>query len=212
MSLLLLLACSGADKSADDTAGADLLGTITAARGGEAATVSAGSAWGFNSATNGKAVFFLTASPDVDCGTVGEALGGPEDPDWDRDEVFPPETCTVFAYVDYLAEGVTWTDADPVSATVSLSCTMDPGSWETSPECAEGVCYTGHYWQGTPTDFDLTLSGGDGEAFAWSLRMDGYEGQFTYEELEPAPASGRVEGAGAAGWCGEIGQTSWFSQ
>lgn len=211
MSLLLLLACTGGDK-ADDTAGVESLGAITAARGGESATVSVGSAWGFNASTNGKAVLFLSASTDLDCATVGEALGGPEDPDWDRAEVFPPETCTIFAYLDYLAEGVTWTEADAVSATVSVSCTMDPGSWETSDDCVEGVCYTGHYWQGSPTDFELGLTGGDGDAFAWSLRMDGYEGQFTYEELEPAPASGVVEGAGPAGWCGEIGQTSWFSQ
>jgi hypothetical protein len=206
---LLLAACG--DK--DDTGSADgPMGEIVAARAGESATVENGSVYAFNSASNGKLVLYLGANAGLSCEDVGVALDGPEEPDWDRAAFLPPETCSVFAYVDFDAAGVTWSAADSVAATLSVSCAMDPGSWEQSEDCLGSYCYTGHYWQGNPTTFQFGASGGDGEDVEWSVDMDGYDGQFTYESLEAAPASGHVAGSGTATWCPDIGQSSWFQQ
>ncbi len=209
----LLWGCTAGGK--DDTGpGADgAWGVITADRAGELATLSEGAGWAFDSPTNGKAVLYLSANAGLSCDEVGAALGGPEDPDWDRAALLPPETCAIFAYLDYdAAAGGSWTEADGVAATVSVSCAMDAGAWEQSDDCLGSYCYTGHYWQGNPTDYDLSMSGGAGEDYTVTLRMDGYDGRFTYESPDPAPAEGAVAADTSARWCTEIGQTSWFSQ
>ena len=212
MIAVLLAGCTG--PTTDDsgtTADADW-GAITAERAGEQALLTEGAGWGFDSPTNGKAVFYFAASADLGCDEVGAALGGPEDPDWDRAALLPPETCAIFAYLDYDAgSGGAWTEADGLSATDSVACAMDPGAWEQSDDCLGSYCYTGHYWQGNPTDFDLAVTGGAGEPYAVELQMDGYAGHFTYESPDSAPAQGRVSAVTTADWCTEIGQTSWFS-
>ncbi len=213
MIALLLAGCTATNKDDSGAGPNGDWGAITAQRAGERALVTEGAGWGFDSPTNGKAVFYFASSADLGCDEVGAALGGPEDPGWDRAALLPPETCAIFAYLDYDAgSGGGWTESDTISATLSVSCAMDPGAWEQSDECLGSFCYTGHYWQGNPTDFDLSVTGGAGDAYAVQLRMDGYDGHFTYESPDPAPASGTVNAVTEAGWCTEIGQTSWFSQ
>lgn len=213
MITLWLLACAGGAAKDDSAAAGGPWGTIVADRAGETATMSEGVGWGFDSPTNGKAVLYFAANAALSCAELGAALGGPEDPDWDRSALLPPETCALFAYIDYdAAAGVSWTEADTVAATLSVSCAMDPGTWEQSDDCLGSYCYTGHYWQGNPTDFTLAASGGSGADYAVDLEMDGYDGHFTYETIDPAPAGGRVAATTTAGWCADIGQTSWFSQ
>lgn len=210
MMLLLLLGCGG--KNGGDDGDASPLGTIVAERAGEAADVLPGAAFGFDSPSNGKALVYLSSNPDVTCDQMATVLEGPSADEWDPAVILPPGTCSMFLYATYDGDGA-W-DIAPgemsVDALVVYNCAMDDGEWVESGDCEGGFCYSGHYWQGSPQAFSVTLSGGDGADYALSLETDQYAGGFTYESFDDAPASGRVAGELDVGWCPGFGTSSYF--
>jgi hypothetical protein len=87
---------------------------------------------------------------------------------------------------------------------------MDEGDWGTPEDETEGWEYSGPYWQGSPQDYALHLEGGAGEPIGWMVDADTYDGNFIYDSMDPAPASGRVAGLGVAEWCEDLGETVFF--
>lgn len=209
MILVWLVACD-AEKPGDSAD--ESWGAVIADRAGETATVSVEAAFGFNSASNGKALLYLTPNPEVTCHDMSTVLRGPEDDEWNPATITPSGSCSLFLYGDYPAQ-TSW-DVEPgtPSATmlVVLNCAMGDGEWVESGDCEGGYCYSGHYWQGSPQRFSATLGGGDGEPLTLALEMDDYTGGFTYELMEDAPASGRVQGSAEAGWCDDFAESPYF--
>ena len=192
--LALLVGCDGASKG-------DVFGTVTA--GDVSAEVRAGSAFGVN--VNGRAIVLLAGAEGLDCAqAVAYARAGSTD---DDPGVFVPAgTCGVYVEVPvgYDAAGTVVTD-DPTQALVSLSCAMGDGEWKRE-ERGDGdvdTYWSGPFWQGSPSGFDLALSGGDEDAFALSLGMSAYAGSFVYDTAnpDPDPATGTVSIDVEAGWC-----------
>jgi hypothetical protein len=195
--LLALVACGG-DK------GAEVLGTISA--GDESAELRAGSAFGVN--VNGRASVLVSSSPDVTCAEAAAFLRV-GDTDDNPEVVVPGGACALYADVmsGYDAAGISLSD-DPASVTFSLSCAMGEGAW-VREERGEGDLdwyWSGAYWQGAPTTFDLTMSGGDESPFALDLTMDADNGSFPYDTTspDPDPGTGAVAAVLDVAWCPEI--------
>lgn len=210
MLLLALAACTGAKDGATDP----YWGTIVADRAGETGEVQVYSGFGFNSASNGKGLVYLTANPDATCDTALNGLTG-GDPDFDPTVVMPASQCTVFAYFDYDAGTLTDSAAPgspSIVSIVAVGCAMDDGAWDYQDDGGDnvGYYYSGHLWQGSPQTYQLTVSGGDEAAFDVSLSMSTWDGNFIYEEMTAAPAEGLVVGSATAEWCPELGQTVYF--
>ncbi len=195
--LLALVAC-GSDK------GVDTLGTISA--GTESAELRAGAAFGVN--VNGRASVLVSSNRDLTCSEAAAFLRV-GDTDDNPEVVLPGGTCALYLDVmsGYAAGGVSLTD-DPAAVTFSLSCAMDEGAW-VREERGEGDLdwyWSGAYWQGAPTAFDLALSGGDENPFALDLTMDAYNGSFPYDTTapDPDPGTGAVAAVLDVAWCPEI--------
>ena len=176
-------------------------GTVTAERAGESGDLIAASAWGYDDGA--KALLFFPSVPGISCERVVTQLAGPSgNPDWDPGTVLASGTCDLFMFITYEGGAADWTD-DLVNATVTLNCAFDTGEWA-------GGEYTGPYWQGSPHAFQVTAGGGNGGDFDVSVTMDEYEGNFVYDDMLDAPASGPVTGQGVAGWCPELGTGTPF--
>ena len=196
--LLALVAC-GSDK------GVDALGTISA--GDASAELRAGAAFGVN--VNGRASVLVSGNPDLTCPEAAAFLraGSADD---NPEIVVPGGTCALYLDVmsGYQTAGVSIVD-DAAAVTVSLSCAMGEGAW-VREERGEGDLdwyWSGAYWQGGPTSFDVALSGGDESAFALDFTMDAYNGSFPYDTAspDPDPATGAVTAAALdVAWCPEI--------
>lgn len=207
--LLMMIACGGKEDSGVDP----VLGTVTAERDGETADAEAQSAFGYN--RDGRAVIYLSPNPDTTCADVGTYLSGP-DAEWDPSVVNAAGKCSVFFQVTYEGAEVSYSD-DPVNALIALNCAMNEGSWVLEQRDDYGYYYSGPWWQGSPTTaaeggagYAMTLSGGEGDDFQFSLDASSYSGNFIYESMEDAPASGAVAGTGTATWCDDIGLSVFF--
>lgn len=195
---LLLVAC-GDDK------GVDTLGTVVA--GDQSADLRAGAAFGVN--VNGRASVLVSGNPDLTCAEAAAYLRSGSSDD-NPEVVVPGGTCALYLDVmsGYEAAGVSIAD-DATAATFSLSCAMGEGAW-VREERGEGDLdwyWSGAYWQGGPTSFDLALSGGDESPFALDLTMDAYNGSFPYDTTspDPDPATGAVTVTALdVAWCPEI--------
>lgn len=200
-SLVVLVGCAG--KGLDDT-GLQGIGTMTDPSG-DSATIS-GTAYGFDSASNGRVALFYPGNANASCGDVARSLSG--DADLDPTVITPSGTCSVFLLADYAAPGPTTFDAMPAS--LVLNCAFGDGSWTQSSDCDSGYCYTGDFWTGAPVSWSVTVSGGDESDYTWDATLSGGEGQFPYESLDAVSLTGEVTGTGSAGWCPEIGLSSYF--
>jgi hypothetical protein len=204
-----LVACNpgGTDKGNDsDEQDTGINGTITAARAGEEATVVSPSAWGL--VLNGTAAIYVSPNPDATCDDVATLLGGPGE-DWDPSAVNKAGSCAIFVRASYDGEKTDYVD-DPVAALVNVDCAMDTGEWvQDDHDGNVGYYYSGPWWQGSPTSFDVTIDGGEGD-LSLTVEMSDYAGSFIYDEMEAAPASGHVTGQTDVGWCEALGPTGLF--
>lgn len=200
--ILLILACGTPEKEAETN-----LGTITADRAGEAADVLAAAGFGYSG--QGKAILVFTGNPDATCAGVASLLTS-KDP-VDPTDILQQHSCEFTTLMTYDGTKVTVED-DKLAATVALSCAMDEGEWnlETRDQGDKDYFYSGPYWQGHPESFSLSLSGGEGEDFAMDLEMSDYSGNFIYESLDAAPASGAVAGSVQFTWCPDLSQAAIY--
>lgn len=201
--LALLAGCAGKDGAAGVH-----WGDVTALRAGEHAVVEGRAAFGFDSASNGKALLYVTSNADATCDDATNGLSG-NTSTFDPTRVLPAGTCSVFVYLDY--DGASASVASPsAAATLALNCAMDEGEWVDAGEGDGDLVYSGPYWQGSPGEFDVTVSGGEGAAFALDLSMGAFDGTFIYESSDDAPADGEAAGSISAEWCEGFGQTTFF--
>lgn len=201
LGLLTVAAGCGGGGAEEQT----LLGEVVAERAGESARVEAASAWSWSE--GGVATLLLSANPEASCVDAAAAMGVvPEG--WSPEVVIPPGTCSVFVTARYDAapfEDVASADAPTTDSTVTLNCAMDQGAWLPS---GEGYEYDGSYWLGSPRRYTLGLDGQEG--LDWSLSADDHDGNFLYESMDDAPASGHLEGAGAAQPCPDMAATIFY--
>ena len=193
---LLLAACTGASDMP-----VPLAGTVTAETG-EAADVVSATAFGVK--VGGTAGILVSPNPDSTCADAADFLLS-SDVDFNPEVLSGEGVCNVYLRLDaYTGEEVTL--VDDASATVSLNCAMDAGSWEFEERNDEGYFYTGPWWVGSPDAYTLTVSGGDTSDFTVSLEMDSYYGRFPYDEDEPEAdlATGAVAGTFTATWCEDL--------
>lgn len=198
--LLVAVGCGGKGAEADTR-----LGEVVAERAGETASVEARSVWSWSA--GGVATLLLSANPDATCADAAAAMGLVTG-DWSPELVIPPGTCSVFVTARY--DGGPYTDearadAPTTDSTVTLNCAMDTGSWLPS---GDGYEYDGSYWIGSPRAYTLGLDGV--EALGWSLSADDHDGNFLYESMDDAPASGHLEGAGTAAACPDMAGTIFY--
>jgi hypothetical protein len=198
MLVTLLVACTGGDTKVDPIAG-----TVTA-ESGESGDVTAAVAFGV--VTNGKAGILVSPNPDTTCAHAGSYFSG-GDADFSNEVVTGEGVCNVYIRLDdYDGSEVSLTD--DTSATLSLNCAMDTGTWDYERHGGSpGYYYSGPWWYGSPESYTLTVSGGDdGSDLSATVSMDTYSGYFPYDEDNPEadPASGDVSGAFTATWCDDI--------
>lgn len=212
----LWLGCTGGEEV---KAPEVMLGTIRADRAGESGDLEVQRSFTYHE--DDIAVLFTSPKADATCDDVVAFLdnssGGRGEREWDPNTVFVAGKCASFvAFQDYDPDGTTVTD-EVLGAIVVLNCSMDEGEWEYD-EDEETYFYSGPYWQGSPLSVEdgasaawsVSLTGGEGEAGAWTMSMNDYDGDWTYENLEEAPASGAVSGSGSAEWCGDLEELAQF--
>lgn len=180
---------------ADPTA--EVLGTLTA--DGEAADVTFGTAFGYDADTSTGHGVVLVVAPklDLSCDTVAGWLVDGDAPSG----VVDAGTCvtTLASSADYDSAGTSASStaaAPDYTFTASVWCAMDDAAWN------DDGTYGGDVWLGSPTSQDVTVSGGGGGDFTWSLDGDGWDGGFPYDSARlDVAADGAVTGGGSATWC-----------
>jgi hypothetical protein len=176
--------------------------------GGETVTVATHKAFGYD--RNGTAALYFSSGPDATCADVGDFLGG--DRDYDPTPLFSDAHCNVFAMISDYPGGEASYGAGDVTVTWALNCVLGDGDWNWELRGDDtGFYWSGRYWQGWPETWNLTLSGGAGSSFVAELEMNDYQGNFIYESMDDAPASGLVSGATEIEWCDAIGESSIFN-
>lgn len=89
---------------------------------------------------------------------------------------------------------------------VSLNCWLD-GAWAVNDE---GWTFEGDYWNGSPTAFDLEVSG-DSDGGTYTVEMENYRGHDPYDfSGTDYPGTGLVSGTGNVEWCPELENTPIF--
>lgn len=194
--IALLLACTQ-----DKAVTAIDLGSIIADRADESAEVSAAAAYGYND--RGAALVFLTGNPEASCELVAEYLS--TSGVWDTSQIMKAGSCQFYATLKYDGAPVEIKD-DLLSAFPGFGCAMDEGEWVAEDD----YLYSGPYWQGSPDGFSLGLSGGNGKEYELSLEMYNYTGNFIYENMDAAPATGAVVGTMPLQWCADLDQATIF--
>lgn len=210
----LLPACGGADGKPGETHWGD----VVADRAGETASVDGLAAFGYN--LGDTAVIFVVPNAAATCADAFHMLDG--DPEYDPTVANPAGTCNMFVNVsDYLggqsALGVdtpfTYSASASTPSTnsiIALNCAMDTGEWVQEQRNTFGYFYSGPYWQGSPEEYMVTVSGGDEAGYSLDVEMSSYDGNFIYESMEDAPASGSAAGSIDAAWCPDLAQTVYF--
>lgn len=130
----------------------------------------------------------------------------------DAETLMPPGQCTVSLtssrYQGDLDVSAS-EDAPTTDAIVSVTCAQEGGQW--NDRDGGGQAFDAFTSQAVAGEFRATLSGGDGEGYAWSLDASGFRGQFPqsldYQGIEGA---GTLAGAGSAEWCDDFGGLGIF--
>lgn len=204
--VLLLVGCGDEAGKAGSTHWGDLV----ADRAGEAASVDGLSAFGFN--LSGSAVLLVVPNDAATCEDAFHTLDA--DPEYDPSVTTPAGACSTFVdLTGYDPAGMTATstpDAPSTTSIIALSCAMDSGAWALEQRNTYGYFYSGPYWQGSPDDYTITASGGDEEDFTVDVEMSAFDGNFIYDSMEDAPASGSASGSVTATWCSDLSQTVYF--
>lgn len=202
----LLTACTGDDGKPGETHWGD----VVADRAGETASIDGLVAFGYN--LGDTAILLVLPNAAATCADAFHMLDG--DPEYDPTVANPPGTCTTFVHLSaYTTSGVTAssTAASPsTTSIIALNCAMDTGEWVQEQRNTFGYFYSGPYWQGSPEEATLTVSGGDEAGYALDVEMSSYDGNFIYESMEDAPASGSAAGSIDAAWCPDLAQTVYF--
>lgn len=197
--VLLIVACNDKDDSAD---GSIISGELEVTGEGLVGSVETYQAYGFNN--NGKAVFYFAAKDTATCEEVGEYLSTTNA--YDKTPLFGPNTCNISLVLsDYTGEDATY-ETGNWNAIWSVNCTFGDGSfvYEERDDNDYDYYWSGRLWQGSPSDWNLTVSGGDDSAYTITAEMNGFNGSFIYEGLEIYPATGLVAGTTKAKWCSDL--------
>ncbi|HNC94868.1 MAG TPA: hypothetical protein PKY30_02050 [Myxococcota bacterium] len=199
--IFLLLACTAGKDTGADTE----LGKIVADRAGETAAVNVPVAFGYH--FGGKALFFFGGNPSGTCEDAAEYL---KSSIFDPSDLLAAGTCQASILMNYDGAEVSYED-DLANVTLSLGCAMDSGSWVFETRDDEDYYYSGSWWQGHPDSFSITAGPGEGQDYVISMDMDQYTGNFIYEELEAAPATGTVSGSFSATFCEDLKYADIFA-
>ena len=190
----LLAACDP-----DEEAQSIIEGTIQIEGESLSGQVATWSSFAYN--TDGKAIVYFTSTSDASCDDVSTYLRG-DAADFDPTPLFQPGYCNLSLVADYDGQEITW-DESTYDAIWSLNCVLGDGEfvWEQRDWNDWDYYWSDRYWQGSPTTFSVTLSGGDGQPITVDAEMSEYDGGFIYEEMSEVLASGVVSGVTDATWC-----------
>ncbi len=226
--LWLLLAC---ETPVPVESGPVVLGTLSASAtdttSGESLEVIAdvvyGSAFGYdidNGERGHQMMIYVVSDPEAKCSDVAKHLGGggqSGSADWDPTPFDIPGECTLtLASPAYVPKGLAVTVAEEettTDATLSLHCNDAAGEWiiGDTNERKDGWVYDGLIWQGHATAMSVAASGGEGEAYEWSVSANVWEGGYLYSvDHLSVPATGTVSGGGEAEYCGAMGSLPIF--
>jgi hypothetical protein len=206
--LLGLLAC--ADK-ADDSAVPDPLvsGTVQPEGASESGEVAFHRGFAFDQ--GGRVIAYISSNPAASCDRVVEYLRPHEEP-YDPSGLLTGGTCDLYFAMDGYSGDLS-ADDDPMAvAGWALNCAMGEGSFvlETRDSGDRDYYWSGRWWQGRPTSYSYTLTGGAGADFTFDLQMSAYDGGFIYESMEGVPATGEVSGSIDLEWCPSLATTGLF--
>jgi hypothetical protein len=211
--LLLALGMGCAEEPEKVEEGIEITGSVSLIdRAGEA-DVDGTRAFGYN--TDGRMGVLVSSNPDATCAGVAELLAG--DGTVDPSDIYSPGTCYLWLSVsDYDGSwSHSYVESDEgYSKAVSsnLNCAMGSGEFELVDTVnGPGFQWTGDWWVGSPTAYELDFSGGDGEDFEIDVRMTRYQGAMPLTlELTSVLAEGEISGGGVAEWCEAMGAAAVF--
>lgn len=207
--ICLLIACAGDEGEADGPV-VQLEGTIqenVTRIEGEVAIYH-----GFAFDQGGVFISYLSSNPESDCDSITDYLQD-HSGYYDPSDVLVGGACDIYYKISSAYEGEIAASDDPmVAAGMAINCYMGEGGWilETRDSDDTDYYWQGEHWQGHPTGYDLSLTGGDGSGYSLDLNMTEYDGNFIYEDFDNDPASGSVSGTVELDWCPGLGTTPLF--
>ena len=205
----LLMACSGSGDTGDELS-PQITGTIAAEDGKGEGIVEIYHGFGFDQ--GGVFISYFSSNPETDCDTITSHLQSHSAP-YDPSEVLVGGTCDIYYKVSSGYEGELAASDDPMAAAgMAINCYMGEGGWllETRDSDDTDYYWQGDHWQGHPTVYDLSFSGGSGSSYSYSIEMSDYNGNFIYEDFDNDPAGGSVGGSIEIEWCPGLGTTPLF--
>jgi len=188
--------------------GVDINGTLSISNpsGDEEASAVVDGQAAFGVTVGELAMIYVSSSPDATCGdlagyldSVGEAF--------DPSALFVQDRCNLLMLVaeGYTADGISFVD-DPYGATWSISCTLGSGEFVYEERDTNDWDYywSNRHWQGNAQDWTASLSGGDGQDFAFEIAINELNGNFPYEDFTAYPATADVTGTATVEWCDDL--------
>lgn len=213
--MTLFWACGGTNGAGGGSGGAMLTGSIQPTGEEESGEVEVVNAFGFE--LDGRMLAYLSSNPASTCDNVAEYLSQKSsDSPYDPIEILSPGKCNMTVPVDNWDDGLSTSEQDEnyqwSSAGTVINCAMGEGDFnlETRDEDDTDYYWTGRWWQGSPTVYEWSFSGGDGDDLVLDIVMSSYDGDFIYEGLDESPAEGEVSGTVNAQWCpGLVQANAW---
>lgn len=202
---ILASACSGGKD--DSAGGGSLAGVISTTDGTGTGRIDVLHAYGFD--INGTFVGYLSSNAGTTCANLVDYLSS-KDP-YDPKDILVGGGCNIYLRSDF--EGSLEASNDPIAvAGMSISCAMGDGEFvlETRDDDDRDYYWSGQWWQGYPTSYDLSLSGDRDAGYTISLDMDAYKGGYIYESMDEILATGSVSGEIAIEPCSGLGSTGLF--
>ncbi len=169
---------------------------------------------GFGIDQGGRVMMYLTSNPDLTCDMAADLLTSHDDP-FDPTGYIVGGTCDFFVKKDeYDGVEMTFTDDPFGRAGWAINCFTGNGAFEYQDRTDggdDGIYWTGRKWQGYPTVYTFTITGGNEADYQLSLDFQEYDGGFPEESLDNYPATGRIQGTIDVEWCPDLGRTTSFS-
>ena len=209
MGCFFFVACSGGEDTGDGLS-PKLTGTITAEDGKGEGIVEIYNGFGFDQ--GGVFISYLSSNPNTTCDSITAHLQSHSGP-YDPSDILVGGTCDIYYKVSSDYDGELEASNDPMAAAgMAINCYMGEGGWvlETRDSDDTDFYWQGDHWQGHPTAYDLSMSGGNESGYTYSLEMTEYDGNFIYEDFDNDPAGGSVGGTVDLEWCPGLGTTPLF--
>jgi hypothetical protein len=168
---------------------------------------------GFGIDQGGTVLMYLSSNPNLTCQDAAEMLGDHEGP-FDLGEYIVGGTCDIFIRKDDYTGELSFTDDPFGRAGFTINCFTGDGSFEfenRSDGGDDGYYWSGRKWQGYPTVYSYSITGGSEAAYTVDLDLREYAGGFPDEGLDSYVATGDVVGTVNVEWCPELGRTPAFS-